>query len=226
LLCAAWTCARPCLPHAHAFPLLFAQRLIIEAACPPRAFRRPGPYRQAAFGAQIAWRIALQITGASVLRRINSSKAAVSDSPHGSCGNVGRRLLLLGLTLESFGKTAGSSVGANYGYAEPQDCSLSVLDVLFGAQFLHDIQWPEPIGEHVLARSPSAGETPLSGRSSRRNRPDEAPRRRRSWILPAGDNRRAASRPRENQHRRGWLFARPRVRRAVSLIDLSHGGMQ
>jgi len=77
--------------RAH-FASLFAQRLIIEAAREPGAFRRPAQYRQAAFGAQIASKVALQITHASILRRIKSSNAAVLDTPHLSCGRIERRL--------------------------------------------------------------------------------------------------------------------------------------
>ena len=77
---------RRCPMRAH-FASLIAQRLIIEAAHLASAIGRPPQYRQTAFGAQIASKLALQITYASILRRIKSSNAAVLDTPHLSCGH-------------------------------------------------------------------------------------------------------------------------------------------
>ncbi|MGJ0424948.1 hypothetical protein [Methylocystis sp.] len=87
------------------------------------------------------------------LRSYDGSKAAkplCPTPPHRSCGIVGRRLLLFG-TYAGFSEKRQIIIGANHGYAELQDRALRVLALLFGAQFLHDIQWPEPVGAHVLA---------------------------------------------------------------------------
>ncbi len=200
------------LPNTRAFPPLLAQRLIIEKARSTGAFRRPPQYRLVAFGSEFAWSPQLQITGASVLRRIKSSKAAVSDTPHRSCGNVGRRFLLLG-SRWAFRNSSPIIFGANHGYAEPQDCSRRVLAVLLGAQFLHDIHWSGPVGAHVLARPPRAGEIPLPGGPAWRDRPVDRPRRRKS-ILPAGDDARAANPRRENRDRRFWPRA---VKRSMNM---------
>ena len=202
----------------------FAQQLIIEAACPPGAFRRLPQYRPILLARNCS-KLQLQITGASVLRRIKSSKAAVSDSSTSLVWNCRPAAFAFWDSRWAFRKNARSSLGQTMAMLNckiaPFVFWLCFLALSFFTTFNGQSQSartssrdrPEP-AKPLCQEGPRGARGPLSGRAAE------------NGLSPAGDDARAASPPRENQDRRSGPHARSSGRRAASLNNLSRRDMQ